>query len=145
MGAINSTLYSALGIFFGDDTAPTESLPSDSAVAIEVSSNTPSPGSSAGDAANIVVTPRENFFNADTWWMVDLSPVEGSPSQGQGATALVKRCMRTYGWDEANARKILAAYRQFIILKKELRDWDAKPSLHASWSIRCGTAIFWMR
>jgi len=71
----------------------------------------------------ILIQPRENDFSAKTWWMVDLSPLEETSLQG--ASALVKRCMRTYGWDETKARKILAAYRQFIILKKKLKDWDA--------------------
>eukprot|EP00984_Skeletonema_dohrnii_P018538 scaffold8681_cov96-Skeletonema_dohrnii-CCMP3373.AAC.3 len=77
----------------------------------------------ASDTPNIVTTPREDAFNATTWWMVDLTPIGGSSPQG--ASALVKRCMRTHGWDEAKARKVLDAYRQFIILKKELKDWDA--------------------
>ena len=72
----------------------------------------------------ILVSPRESDFNETTWWMVDLnSIVEGS---SQGASALVKRCMRTYGWDETKARKVLAAYRQFLVLKKELKDWNAE-------------------
>ena len=72
----------------------------------------------------MLVPPREDDFNETTWWMVDLnSIVEGS---SQGASALVKRCMRTYGWDETKGRKVLAAYRQFIILKKELKDWNAE-------------------
>ena len=76
------------------------------------------------DHPTILIQPRENDFSAKTWWMVDLSPVEETSLQG--ASALVKRCMRTYSWDETKARKVLAAYRQFIILKKELKDWDAK-------------------
>ena len=79
---------------------------------------------SAGDTLNIVMPSREDDFNAKTWWMVDLNPVEESPLQG--ASALVKRCMRTYGWDEAKAHKVLAAYRQFLVLKKELKDWNAE-------------------
>ncbi|KAK1746845.1 hypothetical protein QTG54_002189 [Skeletonema marinoi] len=75
------------------------------------------------DTHNIVTTPREGDFNEKTWWMVDLTPI-GSSSP-QGASALVKRCMRTHGWDEVKARKVLDAYRQFMILKKELKDWDA--------------------
>ncbi len=71
----------------------------------------------------ISIQARDNEFSAKTWWMVDLSPVEETSLQG--ASALVKRCMRTYNWDETKARKILAAYRQFIILKKEFKDWDA--------------------
>mmetsp|Transcript_21198 Transcript_21198/g.32351 ORF Transcript_21198/g.32351 Transcript_21198/m.32351 type:complete len:308 (-) Transcript_21198:26-949(-) len=76
------------------------------------------------DTHNIVTTPREGDFNEKTWWMVDLTPI-GSSSP-QGASALVKRCMRTHGWDEVKARKVLDAYRQFMILKKELKDWDAE-------------------
>ena len=78
---------------------------------------------STSDAPNMFIPQRENDFNAMTWWMVDLTPIGGSSSQG--ASALVKRCMRTYGWCEPIARRILAAYRQFIILKKEVKDWDA--------------------
>ena len=72
----------------------------------------------------MLVPPRNNDFNAKTWWMVDLDPVEETSLQG--ASALVKRCMRTYGWDETKARKVLAAYRQFLVLKKELKDWNAQ-------------------
>eukprot|EP00986_Skeletonema_menzelii_P002705 scaffold756_cov137-Skeletonema_menzelii.AAC.5 len=72
----------------------------------------------------ILVPPREEDFNAKTWWMVDLAPIEETSLKG--ASALVKRCMRTYSWDETKARKILASYRQFIILKKELKDWNAE-------------------
>mmetsp|Transcript_13776 Transcript_13776/g.20772 ORF Transcript_13776/g.20772 Transcript_13776/m.20772 type:complete len:452 (-) Transcript_13776:155-1510(-) len=76
------------------------------------------------DRPLILVPPREDDFNMKTWWMVDLAPVEeASP---QGASALVKRCMRMHGWDEAKARKVLASYRQFIILKKNLQDWNAE-------------------
>ncbi len=81
--------------------------------------------SSTNTTNNIMMPPRENLFNETTWWMVDLTPIGDSSSQGQGASALVKRCMREYSWDETKARKVLAAYRQFIILKKELKDWDA--------------------
>jgi small ubiquitin-related modifier len=44
----------------------------------------------------------------------------------QGATPLVKRCMRVYNWDLQMARKVLKAYRQFLFLKKHNEDWDAK-------------------
>ena len=71
----------------------------------------------------ILVTPRDNYFNAKTWWMVDLSPIEDTSLQG--ASALVKRCMRTHSWNETKARKVLAAYRQFLLLKKIHEDWNA--------------------
>jgi len=76
------------------------------------------------DPPLILVPPRDDDFNEKTWWMVDLAPVEEASLQG--ASALVKRCMRTYSWDEAKARKVLASYRQFIVLKKNLQDWNAE-------------------
>ncbi len=78
---------------------------------------------STSHTPNSFIPQRENDFNAMTWWMVDLTPIGGSSSQG--ASALVKRCIRIFGWDEPIARRVLAAYRQFIILKKEKKDWDA--------------------
>jgi hypothetical protein len=91
-----------------------------------------SPSSADDDASSvdntqILMTERENDFNDKTWWMVDINPIGGDDtSSRQGATALVKRCMRTYGWDEVKTRKVLNAHRQFITLKKEVQDWDAK-------------------
>lgn len=82
--------------------------------------------SSSDTNTSSVVTPRENEFNSKTWWRVDLSPVKGSPTSPQGATALVKRCMRVHSWDEKRARKILAAYRQFLLLKERYGDWNAE-------------------
>jgi len=73
----------------------------------------------SNNTANIVATSRDNAFDELSWWVVDLS------NHSQGASALVKRCMRTYSWDESKARKVLDAYHQFITLKKELKDWDA--------------------
>ncbi|KAL7455145.1 hypothetical protein ACHAWC_006729 [Mediolabrus comicus] len=82
---------------------------------------------SSADNAQILMTQRENDFNDKTWWMVDINPIGGEDmSSRQGATPLVKRCMRTYGWDEVKTRKVLNAYRQFITLKRESQDWDAK-------------------
>ena len=70
----------------------------------------------------VVLSDRKNEFSENTWWLVDLD----SQSQvTQGATPLVKRCMRVYGWDAPKTRKFLVAYRQFLTLKKEQEDWDA--------------------
>jgi small ubiquitin-related modifier len=76
----------------------------------------------------ILITSRVDDFSEAAWWMVD---VDG-PAVTQGATPLVKRCMREYGWDLAKTRKVLMAYRQFLFLKKHFEDWDAQllsPSL----------------
>ena len=92
-----------------------------------VSSSASDDASSVDNNAQILMTQRENDFNDKTWWMVDINPIGGDDmSSHQGDTPLVKRCMRTYGWDEVKTRKVLNAYRQFITLKKESQDWDAK-------------------
>ena len=75
---------------------------------------------------NILISARENEFNERTWWMVDImyGDEEGN-STTQGATSLVKRCMRVYNWSIEKTRKVLTAYRQFLTLKKEHKDWNA--------------------
>ena len=56
-----------------------------------------------------VISERvHEFVSESTWWMVDLDA-----QVKQGATPLVKRCMRVYGWDAQKSRMVLAAYRQF--------------------------------
>lgn len=45
---------------------------------------------------------------------------------------LENRCQRVYGWDAVDATVALGAYRDFMKLKRQLEDWDAKllsPSL----------------
>jgi hypothetical protein len=77
----------------------------------------------------MTLAPRPNEFSSSSWWMVDL---QAEPAPDQGATPLVKRCMREEGWDEEKARRVLKAYRQFLQLKKIYRDYDAtllSPSL----------------
>lgn len=74
------------------------------------------------DDTQILMTQRENDFNEKTWWMI---PFGREGTSRQGATALMKRCMRTHGWNEMKTRKVLNAYHQFITLKKEHEDWDA--------------------
>ena len=43
-----------------------------------------------------------------------------------GATPLVKRCVREYGWSWAFADRVLQGYKKFLQLKKDLSDWDHK-------------------
>lgn len=68
------------------------------------------------------VEPRIEDFSERSWWMVDLRKLH---QIRQGATDLVWRCMRTHGWDLDKSYKILEAYRQFLVLKKVLGDWNA--------------------
>ena len=74
---------------------------------------------------NILISPRLNEFSERTWWMVDMfeqdDEEEGSATT-QGATALVKRCIRVYGWDLQKTRKVLSAYKQFLTLEKIFKD-----------------------
>ena len=82
--------------------------------------------SSSSNNNNILISARESEFNERTWWMVDIMyDDEDDYSTTQGATLLVKRCMRVYNWSLEKTRKILAAYRQFLTLKKEHKDWNA--------------------
>lgn len=82
--------------------------------------------SSSSNNNNILISARENEFNERTWWMVDImyDDEEGN-STTQGATSLVKRCMRVHNWSLEKTRKVLTAYRQFLTLKKEHKDWNA--------------------
>jgi hypothetical protein len=70
----------------------------------------------------IRITARKNEFNKEHFWLVDLY---AEPSLKQGATPLVRRCMKFYGWDELYCRRVLKAYRQFLIIKEKKKDWNA--------------------
>eukprot|EP00956_Cyclotella_meneghiniana_P011012 scaffold15423_cov46-Cyclotella_meneghiniana.AAC.2 len=92
-------------------------------------SNDITEGASIRDGANkpsssseMAISTRQHDFSASSWWLVD---TEHNSTTRQGATPLVKRCMRVYAWDVSKARKVLAAYRQFLFLKKYYEDWDA--------------------
>jgi hypothetical protein len=81
--------------------------------------NTPSPTTNNG----LLILDRINEFSSNTWWMVDLYV---DPAPRQGATLLVRRCMNACRWGESTARSVLKAYRQFLFLKKETKDWNAQ-------------------
>lgn len=72
------------------------------------------------DDVSIKVRGRENYFDSKRWWMCDLKCDE---LMDQGATPIVARCMRKYGWDEEFARRVLLGYKQFLTLKNEHQDW----------------------
>ena len=86
-------------------------------------------GESSCNNTNKMFPARSNDFSERTWWMVDIHDSNGTT---QGATPLVVRCMRVYGWDLEKTRKILSAYKQFLALKELYKDWNASiisPSL----------------
>lgn len=62
-------------------------------------------------------------FTPETWWIVDR---HYRPKLCHGATPLLSRCMRSFGWSEAYARRALGAYRQFLQLKTAMQDWEGK-------------------
>jgi len=70
-------------------------------------------------------SPREEYFDQRTWWMVDLACDEDDVPP-HGATPLVTRCIRAYHWREEHARRVLVSYKQFLAIKKENKDWHAK-------------------
>jgi Ubiquitin-2 like Rad60 SUMO-like len=78
-----------------------------------------------GDHYYSIKIPRRTilFPVPETWWMVDLY---ARPIPTQGATPLVRRCMRELGWAEAKARSTLQAYRQFLSVKVAKKDWNAE-------------------
>lgn len=74
------------------------------------------------DAPDIVISPRDNPIAVEYFWIVDL---HADPPLTRGATPLIRRCMKAYGWRESYARKVATAYRQFLRLKQHCQDWDA--------------------
>lgn len=58
-------------------------------------------------------------LDAETWWIV----LRGTKLT-RGATPLVNRCMRTYGWNEDFATRVLMGYKQFCGWKQAFEDWD---------------------
>jgi len=57
----------------------------------------------------------------EKWWEVNR---KHDPPLARGATPLVERCMRVYGWGEAFTKRTLRGYRQFMELKSVMNDWQ---------------------
>ena len=62
-------------------------------------------------------------FTPETWWIVDR---QYRPKLRHGATPIIIRSMKAYGWSEAYARRVLAGYKQFLQLKSATKDWDCQ-------------------
>ena len=76
--------------------------------------------------SNICICPRYTALTAESWWLIKKKDVKKEYNRTrEGAAPLVSRCMRNHGWSFAHAERILKAYRQFLILKKEYKDWNA--------------------
>ena len=75
-------------------------------------------------STEVLVPSRRNEFAASTWWLVDL---EHEPPLEQGGTYLVTRCLRVYDdWDVSFARRVLKAYRTFLQLAANTKDWSCR-------------------
>ena len=100
-----------------------------------------SSSSSLYSSSNILIAPRSDDFNERTWWMVDIE-MNCKTTTNQGATPLVKRCMRVYNWDIEKARKVLLAYQQFLSLKNQYKDWDSTIYHPIYWLMKCGANMY---
>jgi hypothetical protein len=56
-----------------------------------------------------------NDIREKNWWKAHVAK----------AANLIERCSKSFRWDVAEAKQVFDSYRQFLMLKKELGDWDA--------------------
>jgi Ubiquitin-2 like Rad60 SUMO-like len=87
----------------------------------------------ANGAANGGAQSKE--AKIEKWWEVNR---KSDPPLVRGATPLVERCMRVYGWNEGFAKRCLRGYRQFMELKSVMNDWQetklyAPNAVHQMW------------
>jgi Ubiquitin-2 like Rad60 SUMO-like len=85
------------------------------------------PGSTGGGASKEA--------KIEKWWEVNR---KSDPPLTRGATPLVERCMRVYGWNEGFTKRCLRGYRQFMELKSVMNDWQetklyAPSAIHQMW------------
>jgi len=60
----------------------------------------------------------------EQWWDVNPDYLDGKGRGNRsGATPLVARCIRVYGWSQTFALRTLRGYRQFMELKSVMQDW----------------------
>jgi hypothetical protein len=60
----------------------------------------------------------------EVWWEVRRSKNPAEPTPTRGATPIVERVMRVYGFTEGFAKRVLKGYRQFMELKSVMNDWN---------------------
>lgn len=80
-----------------------------------------------------VATSKEDKI--EKWWEINR---KHDPPLTRGATPLIERCMRVYGWGESFTRRTLKGYRQFMELKSVMNDWQetklaAPLAIHQMW------------
>lgn len=76
------------------------------------------------DVLSLSSTRLENDRHDKEWWATNF----------EKSAAIVKRCMNALNWDESSTKRVLQSYRHFLILKKEMQDWDAKV-LYPAWPV----------
>lgn len=73
-----------------------------------------------------IIQVDNHGLDSTTWWEINPKQLK------RGATPLVNRCIRAYGWSELFALRVLEGYKQFLTWKKSFEDWDGltlSPSL----------------
>ena len=63
------------------------------------------------------INPKQktNELYENNWWKINIAK----------ASVLIEKCMKSYGWDRKETKRLFASYRKFLLLKKEMTDWDA--------------------
>ena len=63
------------------------------------------------------INPKQktNELYENNWWKINIAK----------ASSLIEKCMKSYGWDRNETKRLFASYRKFLLLKKEMADWDA--------------------
>lgn len=66
----------------------------------------------------------DSNLREEEWWKTNQDKI----------SVLMKLCARAYDWDDATSKKVLNAYRQFLVIKREQSDWDSK-KVTPCWSV----------
>lgn len=67
---------------------------------------------------------RADKIEAD-WWKMHDGKVR----------MLINKCMKDLDWDKPTATRVLTSYRQFLVVKKEAKDWSQEPKLKPCWAV----------
>ncbi|KAL9186814.1 hypothetical protein ACHAXT_010534 [Thalassiosira profunda] len=87
------------------------------------------PAGTNGREPSLLQEAETDDVHEQNWWAINV----------EKAAALIEKCMKEYGWDRAETKRIFAAYRHFLILKKEHEDWD-EMKLFPCWPV----GIMWL-
>jgi hypothetical protein len=82
------------------------------------------PSKAARRISDEVDKAKANELHEKEWWNTNVEKI----------SLLIQLCMRVYEWDNATTKQVLKSYRQFLMVKKEHEDWDAKKFVPC-WSV----------